>query len=79
MALMKCIYEIRYEVQWDHSDPGHWEQLAIKVCSGLDAAEAISMAKDAALAKSWLDDNGVEHHCVTFRLREVLLVAESEL
>ena len=76
---MKCIYEVRYEVQWYSSEPTHWEAQAVKVCAGLDALEAVSKAKEAALAQKRLDDNGREEHCSGFRLREVVLIAEAQL
>jgi hypothetical protein len=76
---MKCIYEVRYEVQWHSSEPTHWEPATVKVCAGLDALEAVTKARTAALAQKRLDDNGREEHCTSFRLREVLLVAEAQL
>jgi hypothetical protein len=76
---MKCIYEVRYEVQWHSLEPTHWEADAVRVCSGPDALEAVEMARKAALAKHRLDDNGHELHCSNFRLREVVLVAEAQI
>jgi hypothetical protein len=76
---MKCIYEVRYEVQWHSSEPTHWEAQAVKVCAGADALEAVNRAKQAALSQKRLDDNGLEEHCTAFRLREVVLIAEAQL
>ena len=76
---MKCIYEVQYEAQWEHSEGSRWEAQSVKVFSGPDALEAVGKAREAALAKGWLDDNGVEHQCSRFRLRGVALVAEAEL
>jgi hypothetical protein len=76
---MKCIYEVRYEVQWHSSEPTHWEQQAVKVFSDRDALEAVSKAREAALAQKRLDDNGREEHCTNFRLREVILIAEAQI
>jgi hypothetical protein len=76
---MKCIYEVRYDVQWQSSEPAHWEAQSVKVFAGPDALEAVTKAKDAALAQHRLDDNGREERCTAFRLREVVLVAEAQL
>jgi hypothetical protein len=76
---VKCIYEVRYEVQWYSSEPTHWEAQALKVFAGPDALEAVDKAKEAALAQKRLDENGREEHCTGFRLREVVLIAEAQL
>ena len=76
---MTCIFEVTYEVQWDSSDARKWETQAVKVLAGADAIAAVAKAKAAALSQRRLDDNGVEHQCVSFRLRGVALVAEAEL
>ena len=76
---MKCIYDVRYEVQWYSAEPTHWERHSVKVCSGPDALEAVEVARKAALGQHRLDDNGRDEHCTGFRLREVVLVAEAEL
>jgi hypothetical protein len=76
---MKCIYEIRYEVQWHSSEPSHWESQSIRVAAGLDAQEAVDKAKKAALLQKRIDDNGMEEHCLAFRLKEVVLIAEAQL
>jgi hypothetical protein len=74
-----CIYEVRYEHRWQSSEPTHWERAAVKVCAGADALEAVEKAREAALARRRLDDNGKEERCTGFRLREVVLVAEADL
>ena len=76
---MKCIYEVRYEMQWRSSEPSHWEPQSVKVCVGPDAQEAVDRARAAALAQARIDDNGSEERCTGFRLREVVLVAEAQL
>jgi hypothetical protein len=76
---MKCIFEVRYEVQWHSSEPTHWEPQSVRVLSGPDALEAVAKAREAALKQSRLDDNGRQEHCTGFRLREVALVAEAQL
>jgi hypothetical protein len=76
---MNCIYEIRYEVQWQASTPAHWEAQKVRVSSREDAQEAIDRARKAALAQHRLDENGLEEQCTLFRLREVVLLAEAEL
>jgi hypothetical protein len=76
---MKCIYEVRHEVQWHSSEPSHWEQQAVNVCAGPDAQEAVDRAKKAALAQKRIDDNGREESCAAFRLREVIRIAEAQL
>jgi hypothetical protein len=76
---VKCIYEVRYEVRWESSEPTHWETQSVRVCAGPDAQEAVDRAKEAIRAQRRLDDNGREEHCTGFRLREVLLVAEAQL
>jgi hypothetical protein len=76
---MRCIYEVRYQVQWHSSEPAHWESQVVKVCAGPDALDAVDRARKAALGMKRLDENGREEHCTGFRLREVLLVAEAEL
>jgi hypothetical protein len=76
---MKCIYEVRHDVQWHSSEPTHWEQHAVKVCAGPDAQEAVDKARSAALTQKRIDDNGMEETCTGFRLREVILVAEAQL
>lgn len=76
---MKCIYEVRYEVQWHSSESAQWEAQSVKVCAGPDAQEAVDKAREAALAQSRLTENGVEERCTVFRLREVVLIAEAVL
>ncbi len=76
---MKCIYEVRYEVQWHSAMPTHWEAQTVRVAAGPDALEAVEKARKYALAQHQLDDNGLEEHCSDFRLREVILVAEAQL
>ena len=76
---MKCIYEVRYEVQWHSAQPTHWEAQTVRVAAGPDALEAVEKARKYALAQRQLDDNGLEEHCSDFRLREVVLVAEAQL
>jgi hypothetical protein len=76
---MKCIYEVRYELQWHSSEPTHWEQQSVRVCAGCDALEAVERAKEAALSQNRLDDGGRREHCTDFRLREVLVIAQAEL
>jgi hypothetical protein len=56
---MKCIYEVRYEIQWHSSEPAHWEYHTVKVASGVDAQEAVDRARKAALALHRLDENGL--------------------
>jgi hypothetical protein len=76
---MHCIYEVRYEAQWQSAEPSHWEYDTVKVFAGPDALEAVEKARKAALDRHRLDDNGREVHCVGFRLREVVLIAEAQL
>jgi hypothetical protein len=76
---MRCIYEVRYEIQWHSSEPTHWESQAVKVCAGPDSLEAVDRARKAALGTKRMDENGREEHCTGFRLREVLLIAEAQL
>jgi hypothetical protein len=76
---MHCIYEVRYEVQWHSAAPSLWEYDTIKVFAGPDALEAIEKARQAALARHRLDENGREVQCAGFRLREVVLIAEAQL
>ena len=76
---MKCIYEVRYEVQGPAAMPTHWEAQTVRVAAGPDALEAVEKARQHALAQHQLDDNGLEEHCSDFRLREVILVAEAQL
>lgn len=76
---MTCVYEVRYEVQWETPETAQWEPRAVKVAAGPDAQEAVDKAKTAALAEKSLDENGVERKCAAFRLRGVALVAEAEL
>jgi hypothetical protein len=76
---MKCIYEVRYEIQWQSSEPTHWEYHTVKVCSDADAQQAVDEARKAALAVHRLDENGREERCTGFRLREVALLAEAQL
>jgi hypothetical protein len=76
---MKCIFEVRYEVQWHSWEPTHWETHAVKVFADHDAQEAVDKAKAAALEQHRLDENGREEHCSNFRLREVVLLAEAQL
>src|SRR6266404_7173313 len=59
---MKCIYEIRFEVQWETSGPVHWDSQTVHVCSEEDAQEAIDNARKAALAQHRINDNGHEEH-----------------
>jgi hypothetical protein len=79
MLAMTCIYEVRYEFRWHSSEPTHWESQSVKVAAGADALEAIEKVKQAALAVHRLDENGREERCSSFRLREVVLIAEAEL
>jgi hypothetical protein len=72
--MKQCIYEVRYEFRWQSAEPTHWEAAAVKVCAGLDALDAVEKAKETALGKHRLDENGIG-----FRLREITLVAEADL
>ena len=74
-----CIYEVRYEFRWHSSEPTHWESNSIKVAAGPDAQAAVDKVREAALAFRRLDENGREERCSTFRLREVVLIAEAQL
>jgi hypothetical protein len=76
---MTCIYEVRYEFRWHSSEPTHWEYQTVKVAAGVDALEAIEKVKHAALALHRFDENGREERCSSFRLREVVLIAEAQL
>ncbi len=76
---MICIFEVRYEMQWQSSEPTHWESLTVRVAAGRDALEAVEKVRLAALARHRLDENGNEEHCSGFRLREVVLIAEAQL
>lgn len=76
---MKCIYEIKYEVQWTSLEPKHWTEESLRVLSDEDALEAVNKAKEAALAQHRLDDTGRECRCTGFRLRGVTLVADAQL
>jgi hypothetical protein len=76
---MTCIYEVRYQFRWHSSEPTHWEDQAVKVAAGLDALDAVEKVKQAALAVHRLDENGREERCTSFRLREVVLIAEATL
>jgi hypothetical protein len=76
---MQCIYEVRYEIQWQSVEPTHWEYDKVKVFAGPDALEAVEKARKEALTRRRLDDNGREMHCTGFRLREVVLIAEAQL
>ncbi len=76
---MICIYEVRYEFRWHSSEPTHWEYKTIKVAADDDAQEAIDKVRQAALAFHRLDENGREERCSSFRLREVVLIAEAQL
>jgi hypothetical protein len=76
---MKCIYEVRYELQWHSSEPTHWEAQTVRVCAGRDALEAVDRARKAALSQNRMDDGGRQEHCTDFRLREVAVIAEAEL
>ena len=76
---MTCIYEVRYEFRWHSSEPTHWEYQTLKVAAGPDAIEAIDKVKQAALAFHRLDENGREERCTSFRLREVVLIAEAQI
>lgn len=75
---MTCIYEIRYAIQWNSSEPTHWEPQNVRVAAGADALEAVEKVRVRALAHSRLEDNGREDRCTGFRLHEVLLVAQAE-
>jgi len=77
--MKQCIFEVRYEFNWESAGPSHWEAETVRVCSGPDALEAVEKAKKAAFAQHRLDDNGKEERCIGFRLREVLLAAEADL
>jgi hypothetical protein len=76
---MQCIYEVRYEIQWQSAEPTHWEYDTVKVFAGPDALEAVEKVRKAALTRHRLDDNGREMHSTDFRLREVVLIAEAQL
>jgi hypothetical protein len=76
---MTCIYEVRYEMQWQSSEPTHWEAQSVRVASGRDAFEAVEKVRLAALAHHRLDENGHEERCSGFRLREIVLIAEAQL
>ncbi len=75
---MKCIYEIKYDVQWESRESKHWEPRVDRVFAGPDALEGVAKIKERALAERRLDDNGRQDRCIGFRLREVLLLAEAE-
>jgi hypothetical protein len=76
---LKCIYEVRYDIQWHSAAAPRWERQSVRVCAGPDALEAVEKARVAALHQHQLDDNGRDEHCSDFRLREVILVAEAQL
>jgi hypothetical protein len=76
---MKCIYEVRYDIQWLSAEPTHWERQVVRVCVDEDALKAVERARQKALAQTRLDENGREDRCRDFRLREVVLIAEAEL
>lgn len=76
---MTCIYEIRFEFRWHSSEPTHWEYQTIKVAADVDAQEAIEKVKKTTLSVHRLDENGREERCDSFRLREVVLIAEAQL
>ncbi len=76
---MTCIYEVRYDFRWHSSEPTHWEYQTIKVAAAGDALEAVEKVRQAALARHRLDENGREERCSSFRLREVVLIAEAQL
>jgi hypothetical protein len=76
---MTCIYEVRYQFRWHSSEPTHWEYQTVKVAAGPDAQEAIDKVKEATLAVHRLDENGREERCSTFRLQEVVLIAEAQM
>lgn len=76
---MTCIYEVRYEFRWHSSEPTHWEYQVVKVACGPDAMEAVEKARNAALSLHRLDENGREERCSSFRLKEVVLIAEAQL
>ena len=76
---MTCIYEVRYQFRWHSSEPAHWEYETVKVAASLDAQEAIEKVKQATLTLHRLDENGREERCSSFRLREVVLIAEATL
>jgi hypothetical protein len=77
--MMTCIYEVRYEFRWHSSEPTHWEFQSVKVAAGADATEAVEKARQAALSLHRFDENGREERCSSFRLKEVVLIAEAEL
>jgi len=76
---MKCIYEIRYEQQWESSEPSQWLEQVVRVLGDEDAQQAIDKAREAAMKQHRLDDSGRESKCAAFRLRGVALIAEAEL
>jgi hypothetical protein len=76
---MICIYEVRYEMQWQSSEPTHWEAQTVRVAAGRDALEAVQKAREVVLARHRLDENGHEQRCSGFRLREIALIAEAQL
>jgi hypothetical protein len=76
---MHCIYEVRYQFRWHSAAPDHWEQECVRVLGGEDAQDAINKAREAALKRRQLDNNGREERCTGFRLREVVLIAEASL
>jgi hypothetical protein len=76
---MTSIYEVRYEFRWHSSEPTHWEYQTVKVAAGADALEAIEKVKQVVLSIHRFDENGREERCSSFRLREVVLIAEAQL
>lgn len=76
---MRAIYEVHYEVQWQSSEPTHWESFSVRAFSDLDALDAVEKVKRHAMSRHRLDENGREERSTGFRLREVLFVAEAEL
>ena len=76
---MRCIYEIRYEQQWESCEPSQWLEQTVRVLADEDAQQAVDRARKAAMENHRLDDNGRESKCTGFRLRGVSLVAQADL
>src|SRR5207253_3152549 len=55
---MRCIYEIRYEQQWESCEPSQWLEQTVRVLADEDAQQAADRARTAALENHRLDDNG---------------------